>query len=502
MLLQTLIPRCETTLYQLSIAGETVQFDTLSPFGEGLHQVTRSIAPEVVAPADRSDPPTAPVQLIQLPDIDSEAAFVARQVRRWVENGGASEEVAIVGAQLDRYAVPLRRAFWRVGLRLGGEGISLRDDPLPSRLKALRRSLDGVRLRSRYGLRKHGEVLLQEAARQAWSTSEIEALHRLTMPEAAETASVAGQCEVTARVDELPLLSGIEFFQLLEQRLASRREPVEDTSFVSVLEVSQARSTTWQMLFLVGFTRGRFPQEVRADPLLDDRFRRRLQVLLPHLALKQAAAAEMLNTFQLLCRSAASLYVSWPAEDGKRRLEPSPWLCCLPQPVQQTTIEDRAVLGEAPSSTLSDWRQVLSSALPKSEEDAAERGPRRGVDYRARAHWWRWQRDTAPALPLSHLGNVGSGAAEQVPHVTVLEQLARCPWQAFLRRRLGLQGKQSQQWDLLSEPRLGDIVHRAMERLFKVATDPQTRRHGEAVARPETAAMRRAVRWAVESHRA
>ncbi len=90
---------------------------------------------------------------------------------------------------------------------------------------------------------------------------------------------------------------------------------------VAVLSVEQARSRTFERLFLIGLSREVFPRPIGEAPLLPDGLRRRLRAVLPDLPVKSEGYDEERYLFAQLLSSSSNTVVSHPEvdEDGRRR---------------------------------------------------------------------------------------------------------------------------------------------------------------------------------------
>jgi hypothetical protein len=244
---------------------------------------------------------------------------------------------------------------------------------------------------------------------------------------------------------------------------------------VQVLSVVEARSRTFDHLFLIGLNRDVFPRTVREDPLLPDELRRVLQRVLPDVPVKRAGFDEERYLFAQLLSAGISVTLSWQAgDDDGRPLAASPLV---------ERLRDRVEVAKAPSL----W--ALPAAGPLlGPRTAAEQAVMAGLH--APRRWWgrvlplaleetrepsgadrkTWEALAASRLavleeldpdlrtpqgravrsrPGPYFGYVGrlepmAAMAEGDPRrrqlfVTLLENLAACPWQTFLGRLLRLE---------------------------------------------------------------
>ncbi len=273
---------------------------------------------------------------------------------------------------------------------------------------------------------------------------------------------------------------------------------------VQVLSVVEARSRTFDHLFLIGLNRDVFPRTVREDPLLPDELRRVLQRVLPDVPVKRAGFDEERYLFAQLLSAGISVTLSWQAgDDDGRPLAPSPLVERLRDRVEvakapslwalpaagpllgpRTAAEQAVMAGlHAPRRW---WGRVLPLALEETRETA-------GADRKA------WETLAASRLavleeldpdlrtpegravrsrPGPYFGYVGrlEPGAEGDPRrrplfVTLLENLAACPWQTFLGRLLRLEPTPDPVGalpgiDLLL---LGNTVHAVLEGIVRRA---------------------------------
>lgn len=274
---------------------------------------------------------------------------------------------------------------------------------------------------------------------------------------------------------------------------------------VQVLSVVEARARTFDHLFLIGLNRDVFPRTVREDPLLPDDLRRVLQRVLPDVPVKRAGFDEERYLFAQLLSAGISVTLTWQAaDDDGRPLAPSPLA---------ERLRDRVEVAKAPSL----W--ALPAAGPLlGPRTAAEHAVMAGLH--APRRWWGrviplaleearsgWtagfdvpiealaasrlavleeldpdlrtpEGRAARSRPGPYFGYVGrlEPAAEGDPRrrqlfVTLLENLAACPWQAFLGRLLRIEPTPDPVGalpgiDLLL---LGNTVHAVLERIVRAA---------------------------------
>jgi len=272
-----------------------------------------------------------------------------------------------------------------------------------------------------------------------WPAEALTALHEAVEACAAELAPVG---EVTRR--EWARALGDSTRELCQVAVGGSGGGVQ------VLGAMEARTRTFQHLFLVGLQRDVFPRRVMEDPLLPDSVRGSLSAVLPDVPIKSRGHLEERYLFAQLAGAAERVVLSWAAGAGAGTSPASPFveeLCAVrgrPETVPRSTLAgtpatawelavDRGVAGdrsgwavELPTALAEGWRRAVGSSPANVERAAA--GLVHGRDELERA--------AGGSGPL--LGVVG-GDALGVPDalaVTTLEGFARCPWQAFVARTL------------------------------------------------------------------
>lgn len=273
---------------------------------------------------------------------------------------------------------------------------------------------------------------------------------------------------------------------------------------VQVMTVMEGRGRTWEHLFLVGFNRGSFPRSVHEDPLLPESLRRALRRVLPDVPLKLRGFDEERHLFAQLLSAAPRVTVSWQSADEDGRQVPrSPLLARLelpetipvapplpaPEGFPKTTVEHALVAALARSrAALSElwplaWKETAALDLRLSTEPRALAAGRMAVlsevdpDRRTGEGWEIW-RSLGP-----YFGFLGRDPGRGELSITHLERLAGCPWQLFLTRVLGLEPTPDPLSVLPGIDRLllGEIVHRALERIVTRAAPAEPAEEAELV---------------------
>jgi PD-(D/E)XK nuclease superfamily len=269
-------------------------------------------------------------------------------------------------------------------------------------------------------------------------------------------------------------------------------------SGVRVLGAQEARGATFEHLFLIGLERGEFPRAPRPDSLLTDRAREALAAALVDLELKERQHEEERWLFAALASSAQEVVLSWRnADEDGREVAPSPFVvdalaragvAAREVPYRRDAADrpPRSARELAVSAALTSPRKELALALELALEEGIERfgagGLPPGVEVAelaaarlevlAEIEPDRRSRDGRARLatPGPWLGAVGRGACTSggPVYVTQLEALARCPWQGFLVRALGVEPGPDPLLDLpdLDGLLIGNAAHGALQLLL------------------------------------
>lgn len=269
---------------------------------------------------------------------------------------------------------------------------------------------------------------------------------------------------------------------------------------VVVLDATEARGRTFEHLFLIGLNRDVFPRPVAEDPLLPDAVRRALGVLLPDLALKRDGHDEERFLFAWLTSASPRVYLSWEHADADGRpVASSPLVERLrhatdpvaPKPPRQAppdayeaaiALSVRGMRAEAAPL----WKDVLPPQVAEArlailEEVDPDRRTREGP-----------VRALGPGPWLGFVGEATPRDPRRAPlFVTTLEAVARCPWQAFLRRVLRLEAPPDPVGALpeIDAVLVGNVVHGVLEAIVTRAFETAGRkRRGDDLDALRTAA--------------
>jgi RecB family exonuclease len=265
---------------------------------------------------------------------------------------------------------------------------------------------------------------------------------------------------------------------------------------VAVLSVEQARSRTFERLFLIGLSREVFPRPIGEAPLLPDSLRRSLRAVLPDLPVKREGYDEERYLFAQLLSSSPNAVVSHPVvdEDGRRRpasplLErlratdpeelPGFWqpaACAESRPLR-TACEHAQIAGL--SGTRNQFARALRVAVAERSNFASDPiaiPSDRGDEVRAAARIsvleeWDPRGDRRFELGpyYGFLGPITDAAdPRRAPlYVTGIEKVARCPWQAVLGQLLRVEPLPDALADLPSADALivGNLVHGVLQEI-------------------------------------
>lgn len=352
-------------------------------------------------------------------------------------------------------------------------------------------------------------------------------------PDPQEQPVAAALASLERRVPGVLELGDDEVVLLLDRELRDAgRDPLGGAGGgVAVLDAVEARSRTFDHLFVVGLNRGLFPRPIQEDPLLADDLRGALLGVLPDLPLKRRGFAEERHLFAQLAAAAPEVTLSWQSATASGDPNPrSPLLDRiegLPAPgadadgaASSDLAGPRPATEHVVAAGLADDRgtfsTLLSIALEEawSEEDRArEAEPDRnrpaapfGLDPAAVAAAHRAVLDEMdPDLSTPdgrarwrglgpYFGFIGDFAGSPGPGdprsadlwVTTLEGVAGCPWQTFLQRLLRVEPTPDplQAVPGLSPLLVGSLVHGVLEEVVaRTLPEPHARDLDEADAR-------------------
>jgi superfamily I DNA/RNA helicase len=265
---------------------------------------------------------------------------------------------------------------------------------------------------------------------------------------------------------------------------------------VAVLSVEQARSRTFDRLFLIGLSREIFPRTIGESPLLPDRLRRSLRALLPDLPVKREGYDEERYLFAQLLSSSPNVVASYSTVDEGGRTRPaSPLLERLrssspvdlpgfwqsderadPRPLRPAH-EHAQIAGL--SGERAQFARVLRVAVDEqveSDPDACKYFGAPDVEDRTAARLValeEWDPSGNRRFELGpYYGFVGSIAEAADPrraplYVTRIENIAKCPWQTFVNQLLRIEPLPDALAELPDADAMiiGNLVHRTLQKI-------------------------------------
>ncbi len=279
---------------------------------------------------------------------------------------------------------------------------------------------------------------------------------------------------------------------------------------VQVLDVVEARSRTFDSLFILGLNRGVFPRVIQEDPLLPDRLREVISRhgfgVLPDLQRKLPGFDEERYLFAQLVHSSPRLVCSWLEVDDEHALRtPSPlverirWSSNRAGDTPHAPIAAQPVYSHSPQSDpvkinrpafesaivagTHGSREQFAELLGLAEQEGRARfssGDEPGADLaEVRLHVLdeidpvrgTESGETVYSSLGPYFGFVGPQLEEADPRnrerlfVTTLEQIARCPWRTFVERVLRVEQLPDPLEVLpgVNPLLIGNLVHRVLE---------------------------------------
>ena len=282
---------------------------------------------------------------------------------------------------------------------------------------------------------------------------------------------------------------------------------------VQVLDVMEARARTFDHLFVVGLNRDVFPRTITEDPLISDPVRRRLRDVLPDLPVKTEGTDEERHLFAQLLASAPQISLSCALcdDDGKARpvsplLDRLRWARHVGDPISVPALlaarsleekdwprpahEHAALAGLY--GTRARFGRALQVALAECAHERGLPGHDDGTLATARLAVLaeldpsrRRRRELGPYYGFVGRLREGADPRRSDLSITAVEAMARCPWQAFLRRVLHVEPVPDPHAELPTarDPRLiGILVHDVLEAIVRRALPETPRDFGEALA--------------------
>ncbi|MCP4896337.1 MAG: hypothetical protein GY906_05125 [bacterium] len=300
---------------------------------------------------------------------------------------------------------------------------------------------------------------------------------------------------VATLVSELPSDLDVErdeWLRLIDRRARTETDvPIGGSGGgVQLVTLVEARGRTAERLYLLGAARGTLPRIMPDDPLLPDAVRGSLAYdVLPEMPVKARSGDEEKYLFAQLLSAAPVVTLSWSRSLDGRRQAPSPFIDRLRvvhglEPITaRQELECR--LGEVPRPA---FEHAIRSGLDnvgRPDLDALEKAVSEGrilaeVNSALPAHGVASaKRDLAAAVepgtetsgPGPWAGLVGNvhRTTRQPVAVTRLEGVAKCPWQAFITRRLNIAPMPDPLHTLpeLTGALIGNLVHDVLDEIVR-----------------------------------
>lgn len=443
--------------------------------------------------------------------VDLRLAFYSLGAARLKDVAGLPVDTVL--GERDSYPLPIRQGFRTTGNDAEDEADEGESDlRREARTYASRRHVAGARIRNAV---READRLLRRLDSWPEETTSKDHLHRLRR---LLTANLGWRREdddalpIFAAVEELDReipgdfpLSRDELRLLLERVLddAGRSDLGGQGGGVQVLSVIEARSRTFDHLFVLGLTRDVFPRTVREDPLLPDDLRRVLQRVLGDVPVKRSGFDEERYLFAQLLSASPAVTLSWQvADDDGKPVSPSPLVEKLrsriapaqapplyalpasgplpgPRPADEHAIlaglhAPRRWFGRVLPLALAEVRAGLPPGGPASPQLAAARlAVLDELDPDLRTPEGRATRSRLGPY-FGFIGRLEPESGQLDPrtrplYVTHLEDLAACPWQLFLRRLLRVEPTPDPLGALpgIDPPLLGNVVHAALDRIAR-----------------------------------
>jgi len=230
---------------------------------------------------------------------------------------------------------------------------------------------------------------------------------------------------------------------------------------VAVLDAIEARGRTFEHLFVLGMNRGQFPRVVREDPLLPEPARRALGQLVPDIRERRLGNDEERFLFAQLLYAAPNVHLSMSERDTTGKvLHPSSLIVGLLLHEQRPPVET------VRPTVRPRWSANVATALHAEVPSTQALGlPTALANLSA-------LRNGKNGVHNPYMGSIGRAVHEldsrnRPVYVTAIEAVARCPWQAFLVRDLGLEARPDPWGPLpaVDTYLLGRVIHAVAERL-------------------------------------
>jgi RecB family exonuclease len=272
------------------------------------------------------------------------------------------------------------------------------------------------------------------------------------------------------------------FIDALQRRIEAGRVPEERGDGVLFGDVMSARGMSFSRMYLVGLNRRKWPRTIHEDPLIPDRVRRLLRSTLglDALPVKERGHAEEALLFRIAADAPDELLVlgHQRSDSSGKALVQSPFVDAMEPRIHAVHAIPRRRL----DAILPYVRDGISAGLSPADlafysasrhrGDAAPALMRLSTDkvrqvMLAAGLQTMVRRDDIGGLPNDRDGLIGPIPARNRPLApTRVEELLRCPWQAFVRRLLHVDPPDAIGDIPTIDPlRRGIVVHAVHERL-------------------------------------
>jgi hypothetical protein len=284
-----------------------------------------------------------------------------------------------------------------------------------------------------------------------------------------------------------------EFLLLMAQEIGNLHSPPlgGKGGGVQVLDVMEARSRTFEHLFLLGLNRNLFPRVITEDPILPDSIRYSISTVLPDIPIKERGFDEENYLFAQLVSSSPNVTLSFlSADDDGKAMAPSPFLERLRLAQGLEIIEASGILHELQGKCLipatqrakmvgtRGGRAMMGALLSLTMEENYGSEALFPKEAAAKARL-RILNELDPDLrtpkasrPGPYMGFLGAPVEGGDPrgstlYVTTLEKMAGCPWLTFLQQILRVEAPQDpfEAMGEITPAQIGILVHKVLEGL-------------------------------------
>ena len=241
--------------------------------------------------------------------------------------------------------------------------------------------------------------------------------------------------------------------------------PATKAEVVRIVQLGELRSLEFDVVFLGDFVEGRFPATYQPDPLLPE---------IPYRDEEEQLHDNRFIFYRVLKSFRKRLYLLVPRREREADLIPSPFLTELNKVANVVSMNIRAPSRGSISGFLSRYGDhVWTTPTPSNEAFPAEISEMRPLishiveveKSREKTHCHLAYEGLLTEGKLSAKSREGLKSRQEYTYsVTDLETYAKCPFQYFISKILGLDAKDEEETEGLSSLEKGVLVH---EILFK-----------------------------------